>query len=243
MKTSLRKILVALVLFLFFHIAAAQPVVAIINLMDSVLLHVNIGITVFANSTGEFDCQFNPKEYVDHEMERFLSGKFSPVFVIIEDSPVEIADEKPADEIYENVYPEKINYKAWVKEHRNEYNYVVFIENRPWTDPLLNIQLQSNGLFTSGNFIKQWGKVYSTVYITAYSTKTLKTLYFDKSNWYYTRTIKDYVFPEEKAKIDPEMVQVIIDHLKGLIDSRIEHFLVGTGLLSQNEFHYVKMQK
>jgi len=242
MKTSVRKILVVPLLFLFLHTAGAQPVLAIINLMDSVLLHVNIGTTVFANSTAGFDCQFNPKEYVDREMERFLSGKFSPVFVIIEDSPVEIADEKHVDEIYEDVYPEKINYKAWVKEHRNEYNYVVFIENRPWTDPLLNIQLQSNGLFTSGNFIKPWAKVYSTVYITAYSTKTLKTLYFDKSTWYYTRTIKDYVFPEEKAKIDPGMVQVIRDHLKGLIDSRMEHFLVGTGLLSRDEFHKVKMQ-
>jgi hypothetical protein len=238
----MRKIPPAIVFSLSVLFTVAQSRVAIVNLMDSVLLHENVGITVFANSTGEFDCQFNPKEYVDHEMERFLSGKFSPIFVLIEDSPVEIADEKPADEIYEDIYPEKINYKAWVKEHRNEYNYVVFIENRPWTDPLLNIQLQSNGVFTSGNIIKHWAKVYSTVYITAYSTKTLKTLYFDKSNWYYTRTIKDYKFPEENAKIDPEMVQVIIDHLKGLIDSRIEHFMVGTGLLSQDEFHKVKMQ-
>jgi hypothetical protein len=226
----MRKIALAIIFSLAALFSSAQPRIAIINLMDTSLFHVNIGITVFNNSIEEFECQFNSKDYVNQVLESFLSGKLALEFLTI-----------PASQ--SGKQGKKMNYKSWVEDHQALYKYVIFVENRPWVDPLFNKQLNSNGLRTGVSAISSWAEVYSTIYFTAYRTSNLKTLSYDKSAWFYTRTMKDYEFLEEKTKINPGMLPLIKSKLAGLMDSRIEHFLVSSGLLSQLEYNNIILQR
>lgn len=235
----MRKLITALFLSLMISSVSAQKKVAIINLMDSTILHVHRGLTVFSNSITEFDCTLDPKLYVTGQMHRFLSGKFSLDYPDANNQPVIKPDDLPVDEIYERDTSAELNYKAWVKEHRSEYSYVIFIENKPWIEPLLNIRLESNGLLTGGINNSQWAMAYSTLFFTAYRTENLKILHFDKSLWYNTWTIKDFVFAEENSVINQEMLPVIRENLSRLIDSRIGYFLVRSGLLSQAEYYSI----
>lgn len=209
----------------------AQPKMAIVNLMDSSLFHVNVGVTVFSNTMGEFSCGLNTKQHVNQNLLRLLSTKFTVEFISPEVKPVVEED----DEVYASYLPEKMNYKDWVKEHGSEYTYVIFVENKTWTDPSLNIPLSSNGLLTSKSAISDWAKVYSTVYFTGYHCPSSKKLRHDKSTWFYTRTIEDYKFMEENTLIAAEMLPVIHNKLVQLMDDRTEHFLIGTNLLSRLE--------
>jgi len=60
--------------------------IAIANLLDSNLIYKHIGLTAFKDKSDTFDCQFNCKQYIDQELTRILSKKYSVSFLSIPNS-------------------------------------------------------------------------------------------------------------------------------------------------------------
>lgn len=213
--------------------------IAIINLVDTTLLYHHIGFTMFTNKIDTFDCKFNCKKYIDNELSRFLSSKYSLSFITITDSLI-----SSNGSIY-NAWGIKKEVKLWLSNLKDDYEIVIFVESGEQADYMnqTNQILKSSGLYSRGNPIKSWAAVYSTVKFIPLRTSSLKTLDYGLSGMKYLERIKNYKFPEEKILIKPEMLPIIKTDLENLLAYKIEYFLTKSFLLPQDAYDKLKILK
>ena len=206
----------------------AQPSrIAIINLADSNLIYKHIGFTTFKDKSDTFNCQFNCKKYIDRELSRILSSRYTVSSISI---PNKLLSSNGG--IYN---PSGINndVRAWISSLKNEYDFIVFVETGEQDDIMdtKKQKLWSSGLYSRGTGTKSWVAVFSTARFTLIRTSNAEAVDYDWSAMDYILPIRDYQFSREDLLIDPEMLPIIKSELVKLFDYKMQYFLTNTFLI------------
>jgi hypothetical protein len=219
--------------FLVFLLSAGENTfaqlsrVAIINLADSNLIYKHIGFTIFKDKSDIFSCQFNCKIYIDRELSRILSSRYTVSSISI---PNKLLSSNGG--IYN---PSGINneVRLWISSLKNQYDFVVFVETGEQDDIMdaKKQNLRSSGLYSRGNSTKSWVAVFSTTRFTLIRTSNSEAVDYDWSAMDYILPIKDYQFSRADLLIDPEMLPLIKMELIKLIDYKMQYFLTNTFLI------------
>lgn len=207
--------------------------IAIVNLMDSNLIYKHIGFTAFKDKSDTFDCQFNCKQYIDQELTRILSKRYTVSLLSVPDN-LTLSDGNIS-------YLLKNNSDAgsWISSLKNQYDFIIFIETGEEVD-LMDARKQklvSGGLYSRGNPAKSWVAVYSTSRFTAIRLSNSEVVSYDLSGMDYFLPITDYQFSRQNLLIDPEMLPIIKTSLTKLIDYKIEYFLTDSFLMPDGDYN------
>lgn len=210
--------------------------IAIINLADSTLIYKHTGYTLFKNGADIFDCQFNSKSYIDEELTRILSLKYSVRFQSIPNSLL-----SPNGSIYNSADIKK-EIKIWISNLKDQFDYIIFIETGEQEDLMdpKKQKLKASGLYSRGDPTKSWVAVFSTINFTLIRTSNSETIDYERSNMEYLLPIKEYQFSRENLLIDPEMLPVIKEELTKLLDYKLEYFLSNSFLVSIDDYNSFK---
>ena len=241
---KINTLICAFVLLGFFCIAttnsfAQKTKIAVVNIMDTTLLHIHLGTTIFSNKADTFNCQFNCKKYVEQQILYFLSSNYTVSEISIPDS---VLSKKRS--LYD-FFGLKKSVKSWVMSLKDKYDIVIYIESSknittgyPSEKPLI-----SSGLFSQGNVIKSWASAFSTISFTAFKTPDASVI--ECAGYYVDRfkKIKEYKFSQDKISIDPEMIPVVRAELIARLDKEIERFLTISSILPRETFNRVKSTK
>ena len=218
---------------------AQMKKIAVVNIMDTTLLHIHLGTTIFSNKIDTFSCQFNCKNYVEQQLLYFMSKNYTVNEISIPDS---VLSKKRS--IYD-FFGVKKSVKSWVMSLKGKYDIVIYVESSknittgyPSEKPLI-----SSGLFSQGNVIKSWASAFSTISLTAFKTPDASVI--ECAGYYVDRfkKIKEYKFSQDKISIDPEMMPVVRAELIARLDKEIERFLTISSLLPRETFNNLKSTK
>lgn len=213
--------------------------IAIVNLIDTTLLHNHLGVTIFTNNIETFTCQLNCKEYIDKELSKYLRPKYEPSFIKMPDSL-----KAKFGSINNDWGSIKKAFKPWILSLRDKYDLVIYIENVPMSyGGLENLVLQSNGLFTEGLPYGANVVAYSTICFTAIIPSSIETIDYEQGFMKYLSRIKKTEFIGSRKEINPEMLPLIKTKLEELMDSKIEYFLTNSGLITKGDFAIMKSKK
>lgn len=214
-------------LFLVKNTAAQNTRVAIINRADSNLIYKHIGFTGFQDKTDTFSCRFNCKEYLDTELTRMLSARYSVTFISVPNSFF-----SPNENI-SNSLKSNNEIKSWITNLKNNFDFVIFVENVEQHDIMetKKQKLRSSGLYSRGNPTKSWVAVFSTIDFTALRLSNSEIIDYDISGMDYLLPISEYQFSRQNVLIDPEMLPVIRTALIKLLDYKLEYFLTNSFLV------------
>lgn len=204
---------------------------AIINLVDSNLIYKHIGYKIFPDKSDTFDCQFNCKKYINEELTRTLSSRFTVSLISIPNTLL-----SPNGSIY-TLSEIKKEVKSWIASLKSQHDFVIFVEageQDDYMDPIKQ-KLKSSGLYTRGNPANSWAAVYSTTKFTLIRTSNLGIVDYGWSEMDYLLPLKEYQFPRENLLIDPEMLPIIKTGLVKLIDYKLEYFLTNSFLLTADD--------
>jgi len=213
--------------------------VAIINLADSNLLYKHIGLSEFKDKVDTFDCQFNCKKYIEQELTRILSYRYTVSLLPIPDKLL-----SSNGSIYNS---SDINNEArlWISSLKNQFDFVIFVETGE-QDDVMDVKkqkLRSTGLYSRGNPAKSWVAVFSTTRFTLVRTSNLENVDYDLGGMDYLLPLTDYQFSRDNVLIDPEMLLLVKDELVKLFDYRLEYFLVNSFLMPDGDYNNLKKQK
>ena len=218
---------------------AQMTKIAVVNIMDTTLLHIHLGTTIFTNKTDTFSCQFNCKNYVEQQLLQFLSSKYTVSEISIPDT---VLSKKGS--IYD-FWGLKKSVKNWVISLKDQYDVIIYVESSktmtagyPTNKPLI-----SSGLFSQGNPIKSWASAFSTVSFTAFKTPDAQRIEYGTGFIKPLKPIKGYKFSQDKISIDPEMIPIVKTELKTRLDEVIESFLTTSFIVPQDAYDNVKSTK
>jgi len=213
--------------------------VAIVNLVDSNLIYKHIGLTGFKDKSDTFDCQFNCKQYIDQELTRILSTRYTVSLLSIPNSLFQ-----PNGDI-SNLFKNNKDAEKWVTSLKDQFDFFIFVETGEEVDLMdaKKQKLRSSGLYTRGNPAKNWVAVFSTCRFTAIRTSNADVVNYDLSGMEYLLPLTDYQFSKQNLLIDPEMLPLIKTNLIRLIDYKLEFFLTDSYLMPDGDFNKIKLPK
>lgn len=241
-RTIIRFFIPAVLVFLLLQVEetfAQQPSrIAIIDLADSNLIYKHVGFASFKDKSDTFDCRFNCKKYIEQELTRVLSTRYTVSLLSAPDKLI------PANGSIYNLL-NSIDVKSWISGLKNEYDFVIFVESGEEDDIMdtKKQKLRSCGLYTRGNPAKSWVAVFSTTRFTALRTANSEVVDYDWRGMDYLLPINDYQFSRQNLLIDPEMLPVIKTGLIKLLDYKLEYFLTNSYLLPNVDYESLKKMK
>ena len=213
--------------------------VAIVNVIDTTLIHNHLGVTIFTNKIDTFACQLSCKDFIDMELSRYLNEYYEVSYISMPDS----LRVKVRSINNEWGYITKAA-KPWILGLRDKYDLVIYVENVPKSNlSLKNVVLQSNGLYTAGSIFGIYVYAYSTISFTAINTRDLDILDYEQGLMKYIIPIRKNEYFGNKIEINPIMLPLIKSKLENLMDSQIEYFLTNSGLITKGDFAIMKSKK
>jgi hypothetical protein len=207
--------------------------IAIVNLVDSNLLYKHVGFSGFKDNTDTFDCQFNCKQYINQELSRILSARYTVSLM-----PVTNSLFQPNGDICNLVRNNK-DAASWITNLKDQFDFVIFIETGEEVDLMdaKKQKLRSAGLYTRGNPAKSWVVVFSTCRFNAIRTSNADAVNYDLSGMEYLLPVTDYQFSRQNLLIDPEMLPLIKSSLIKLIDYKLQYFLTNSFLMPDGDYN------
>jgi len=160
-------------LFLFSKNTSAQlSRIAIVNLVDSNLIYKHVGLSGFKDRTDTFNCLFNCKEYIEEELTRILSSKYTVSLLSI---PYPLLT--PNGSIYNQTDIKKEVY-SWISGLKNKYDFVLCIEAGEQDDIMdpKKQKIKSSGLYSRGNPPDSWVAVFATTRFSLIRTSNQENL-------------------------------------------------------------------
>lgn len=236
---SCKLICLILLLLLAENTIAQNSRVAIINRADSNLVYKHIGFTKFQDKTDTFTCQLNCPKYIDQELTRILSTKYTISFISVPNSLL-----SPNESVI-NLLTSNKEIKSWITNLKQDFDFVIFVETGEQDDVMetKKQKLRSNGLYSRGNPTNSWVAVFSTIHFTALRPSNSEVIDYDWSGMDYLLTISDFQFPRQNLLIDPDMLPVIKTALIKLLDYKLEYFLTSSFLVPNVEYDKLKLMK
>ena len=228
--------------FLMFQVGNtfAQPSrIAIVNLADSNLIYKHVGFTGFKDKADTFDCQLNCKKYIDQELNRILSSRYTVSFISVPESVL-----SPNGSIY-NSLNSNSETRSWITNAKDLYDFIIFVETGQ-QDDLMDTKKQkirSCGLYSRGNPSKSWVAIFCTTSFTAIRPSNLEAVDYDFAAMDYVMPITDYQFSRQNLLIDTDMLPLIRTDLIKLIDYKLEYFLTNSFLMPNADFDKIKSEK
>ena len=241
-QTIVRVCKLAVLAFLLFQVDktfAQQPSrIAIIDLADSNLIYKHVGLSSFKDKTDTLDCWFNCKKYIELELTRVLSTRYTVSLIQAPDKLI------PADGSF-YILLNSNAVKSWISGLQHQYDFVIIVETGEEEDLMdtKKQKLRSCGLYTRGNPAKSWVAVFSTTRITAIRTANSEVLDYDWKGMDFLLPVSEYQFSRQNLLIDPEMIPVISSALVKLLDYKIEYFLTNSFLVPNVEYDKLKLLK
>ena len=231
-----RMLLFAILIFPYAKALAQPSGIGIVNLMDSILIYKHVGLTGFKDKLDTFGCQLNCKKYIDQELTRILSSRYTislismPFSLISPNGNINISlnDNKEA--------------QTWITHLKNQFDFIIFVETGEQDDIMdpKKQKLRSTGLYSRGNPGKSWVAVFNTTRFTAIRTSNLEIVNYDLSGMDYLLPINNYQFSKQDLLIDPEMLPLIRSELIRLIDYKLEFFLTDSYIMPEAEYNKLK---
>jgi len=213
--------------------------IAIVNVMDTTLIHNHLGATIFTNKIDTFACQLNCKEFIDKGLFSYLKETYEVSYISMPDS----LRVKVRSINNEWNYITKAA-KPWIMSLKDKYDHVIYVENVPKSNfSLKNVVLQSNGLYTEGVIYRIYVYAYSTISFTAITTRDLDILDYDQGLMKFLIPIRKNEYFGNKIEINPIMLPLIKSKLEKLMDSQIEYFLTNSGIITKGDFAIMKSKK
>lgn len=232
---------IGLIFLLFFveNTIAQNSRVAVINRADSNLVYKHIGFTEFQDKTDTFDCQFNCKKYIDQELTRILSTRYTVSFISVPNSLL------APNESAGNLLNSNKEIKSWITNLKQDFDFVIFVETGELDDIMetKKQKLRSGGLYSRGNSSNSWVAVFSTINFTALRPSNSEVIDYDWSGMDYLLPISEFQFPRQNLLIDPDMLPVIKTALIKLLDYKLEYFLTNSFLVPNVEYDKLKLMK
>jgi hypothetical protein len=230
---------IVFLIFLSDKTFAQNSRLAIINLADSNLLYKHIGLTAFKDKVDTFDCQFNSNKYIEQELTRILSFRYSVSLLPVPDKLL-----SSNGSIY-NSTDLNNEVKLWISSVKNKYDFVIFVETGEQDDIMdtKKQKLRSDGLYSRGNPAKSWVAVFSTTRFTLIRTSNAEVIDYDWSGMDYMLPLTDYQFSRNGLLIDPDMLPFVKDELVKLLDYKLEYFLINSFLMPDGDYKSLKKQK
>jgi len=213
--------------------------IGIVNLLDSALVYKHIGLTGFKDKLDTFDCQFNCKKYIDKELTRILSSRYTISLISIPGSLI-----SPNGNITISLNDNK-EAQTWITRLKNQFDFIIFVETGEQDDIMdpKKQKLRSTGLYSRGNPGKSWVAVFNTTRYTAIRTSNLEIVNYDLSSMDYLLPINNYQFSKQDLLIDPGMLPLIRSELIRLIDYKLEFFLTDSYIMPNAEYNKLKPVK
>ena len=193
-QTIVRFCKLAVLAFLLFQVdkTIAQQLsrVAIIDLADSNLIYKHVGFTSFKDKTDTFDCQFNCKKYIEQELTRVLSTRYTVSFLSVPNTLL------PPNESISNSLNSNNEIKSWISNLKHDFDFIIFVETGEQDDIMetKKQKLRSSGLYSRGNPAKSWVAVFSTISFTALRASTLEVVDYDRTGMDFLLPINEYQF-------------------------------------------------
>lgn len=213
--------------------------IAIVNVIETTLIHNHLGATIFTNKIDTFSCQLNCKDFIDKELSRYLIENYEVSFINMPDSLKVNVRSINNDWGYINKAA-----KPWILSLKDKYDLVIYVENVPISNfSLKNVVLQSNGLYTEGVIYRIYVYAYSTISFTAITTRDLDILDYEQGLMKFLIPIRKTEYFGNKIEINPIMLPLIKSKLEKLMDSQIEYFLTNSGLITKGDFAIMKSMK
>lgn len=205
--------------------------IAIINHVDSTLIHVHIGTTIFTNKTDTFKCNFNCRTYIENELPRFLSSKYT---VSLINTPDSITSKNGS--IYNFLGINK-SAKSWIESLKDQYDFIIYVESSGAN--ISDKTILSSGIYSRGFSFY----IYSTIYFTALKPGDFKKLDYKSDGMKFYKDVKDHNLFKKKAVVDPDIFPFVRSELIKLIDYKLEYFLTHSYLLPKDSYDKIKALK
>lgn len=201
--------------------------IAVVNLSDSNLIYKHIGFKGIKDKADTFNCQLNCKKYIDNELTRLLSARYSVNLITMPASLL-----SPNGSIYLSSDINK-EVSSWISGFKNQYDYIVFVETGEKNDLMdsKKQKLHGSGLYSRGNPPNSWAAVYSTIMFSLVRTADSQNLDYESSGMDYILPLKEYQFSRDNVLIDQDMLPLIKAELIKLFDYKMEYFLTNSFLM------------
>jgi len=225
----LRKLTLGIIfLFSIAYSSAQISKIAIISLEDTTLVNRHVGITAFSNFIDTLNLDIAVKQHIEQQLVKKLSLKFEVSII-----------NQLTDSF---VYRPKIwggftkNFKNWMTNMKDQYDLVIIINNlsMPIETMLPN---NTSGLFSKIKFMG----FYTTITFDAYHTSDLKELEYYNMGGKFVTPCKSFKLPNDKKTFTPEMIDLIKEGFIKHLDSRVDHFLTKTYLMTQSDIDEIKV--
>lgn len=221
----LRIVALSLMLTICITYSTAQiSKIAIISLEDTTIVHKHVGLTAFANYTDTLNLNIPVKQQLEQQVSKTLSQKYE----------VSIINHLP-DSI---TYRQKIwgglskNFKNWISTLKDQYDLVIIIDNLTIPrETNMIVPNNSSGLYSRG---RNMG-FYTSITFLAYRTANLEKLEYYNMGGKFITPFKDFKLPKDKQTFTPEMLDLVKAGFIKHLDTRVEHFLTKTYLITQNQ--------
>ena len=218
---------------------AQRSRIAVVNIADSNIFYKHVGLAMFKDKTDTIYCQFNFKQYIDRELTRMLSSRYSVNVIPLPDNlAIPFGNISNSSDINNDV-------KAWIGSLKKQYDFVVLIETGE-QDDILDIKkqkLRSCGLYTRGNTSQSWVAVYSTTRFTLIRTSNSEAVDYGWSGMDYLLPLSDFQFSRDNLLIDPEMLTLLKTGLIKLFDYKLQYFLTNSFLIPDDDYDNLKSVK
>lgn len=218
---------------------AQRSRIAIVNIADSNVLYKHVGLAMFKDKTDTIYCQFSCKKYIDHELTKILSSRYSVNVIPLPDNlAIQFGNISNSSDVNNDV-------KTWIGSLKKQYDFVVFVETGEQDDILdaKKQKLRSCGLYTRGNASKSWVAVYSTTRFTLIRTSNSEAVEYGYTGMDYLLPLNDYLFSRDNLMIDPEMLPIIKAGLIKLLDYKLGYFLTNSFLIPDDDNESLKLLK
>jgi hypothetical protein len=206
--------------------------IAIVNVVDSTLIYKHIGLSAFKDKVDTFTCQFNIKQYIDRELTRIVSTRYTVSFVSIPESLFQPKGD------FSSLLNNNQDAASWITNLKDQFDFIIFVETGE-QDDLMDTKkqkLRSSGLYSRGNPVKSWVAVFTTCRFTAIRPSNLEVVDYDLSGMDYLLPINEFQFSRQDLLIDTEMLPVIKSALIKLIDYKLEYFLTNSFLMPNVDY-------
>jgi len=216
------------------NLNAQTTKIAIVSLEDTTLVHQHVGLTAFANFTDTLQFKLATSKYIEKQLKKYLSSKYSASIVQLPEYAV-----NGKKELFDFWGGMNKNIKNWLISSKDQYDLVIFINNIQIPREM-NILVQKN---TSGVY-SRWNMIgfYTTITFSVYRTADLKNLEYYNLGGKVISPQKDFKLPGDKKTFTPEMIEVLKAGFKKHLDSRIEHFLTNTYLIAPDQLEMIKTE-
>jgi len=226
----LRQLTLGVMLLLGITYSSAQiSKIAIISLEDTTIVNKHVGTIRFTNFTDTLNLHIAVKQHLEQQLIKDLSQKFQ----------VSIINHLPDSIIYRQKTWGGMtkNFKNWMTNMKDQYDLLIIIDNLTIPGEM-NMMVPNNtsGLYSGSKYMG----FYTTITFLAYRTANLEKLEYYNLGGKVVTQLKTFTLPEDKRTFTPEMLVLIKDGFIKHLDSRVEHFLTKTYLMTQSDLDEIK---